>query len=208
MALVLDRLQYLQQVLALIQTKETDQEQRFIIDQVLWDDYARLLETNGDNNQTRFKYAHSQLEIMAPSSRHEFIKKAIGILLETYFLEKSIRYYPFGSTTFRVESQQKGIEPDQCYCLHSRKDTPDLAIEVVITSGGLNSLEIYRSLEVSEVWFWQHEILSLYALKNSQYEKSDQSLLLSDLDIAQFSEWILYDEAFDAVQELRQACKK
>lgn len=35
MKLLGDRLQYLQQVLALIQTKEMDQEQRFIIDQVL-----------------------------------------------------------------------------------------------------------------------------------------------------------------------------
>ena len=163
--------------------------------------------TNGDNNQTRFKYAHNQLEIMAPSSRHEFIKKAIGILLETYFLEKSIRYYPSGSTTFRSESQQKGIEPDQCYCLHSRKDTPDLAIEVVITSDGLNSLEIYRSLEVTEVWFWQNEELSLYSLENNQYQKINQSILLPYLDIARFGQWILFDEIFDAVQESRKTCK-
>ncbi|AFY36502.1 protein of unknown function DUF820 [[Leptolyngbya] sp. PCC 7376] len=204
MTLVLDRLNYLQQVLALIQTKEIDQEQRFIVDQVLWDDYARLLEANGDTNQARFKYAHNQLEIMAPSSRHEFIKKAIGILLETYFLEKRIRFYPFGSTTFRSETQQKGIEPDQCYCLNSRKDTPDLAIEVVITSGGLNSLEIYRYLNVSEVWFWQSEKLSLYRLNDEKYQKIEKSVLLPDLDLIQFNQWILYDEIFDAVQELRE----
>lgn len=162
------------------------------------------MEVNGDNNQTRFKYAHNQLEIMAPSSRHEFIKKAIGILLETYFLEKSIRYYPLGSTTFRSEPQQKGIKPDQCYCLHSRKDTSDLAIEVVITSGGLNSLEIYQSLEVAEVWFWKNEELSLYTLRNNQYQKINQSLLLPGLNVNQFSQWILYDEVFDAIYQLRQ----
>lgn len=205
MKLLGDRLQYLQQVLALSQTKETDQEQRFIIDQVHWNNYARLLEANEDNSQTRFKYAYNQLEIMAPSSRHEFIKKVIGILLETYLLEKSIRYYPLGSTTFRSETEQKGIEPDQCYCLNSRKETTDLAIEVVITSGGLNSLEIYTSLNVSEVWFWKNEKLSLYNLdNNNKYQKIEKSHLLPDLNIIQFSQWILYDEVFDAVQELRE----
>ncbi|WP_324238767.1 hypothetical protein [Okeania sp.] len=38
-----------------------------------------------------------------------------------------------------------------------KKKVPDLAIEVVITSGGIKTLGIYQSLGVSEVCFWQNE---------------------------------------------------
>lgn len=207
MTLVVDRLQYLQQLLTLIQTKDADQDQRFIVNQVSWDDYARLLEQYAENSQIRFRYLRQQLEIMAPGSHHEFIKKAIGILLEAYFLEKGIRFYPLGSTTFRSNSQLKGIEPDQCYCLNTRKIIPDLAIEVVITSGGLNALEIYQSLQILEVWFWKNSKLSLYYLRGEKYQEVERSVLLPDLDIPQFNEWILFDEVFDAVQQLRQTYK-
>ena len=39
------------------------------------------------------------------------------------------------------------------------KEIPELAIEVVYTSGGIDILKIYRRLGVKEVWFLRMETL-------------------------------------------------
>ena len=75
-------------------------------------------------------------------------------MLEIYFQEKRIRYFPLGSTTFRKQAKIGGVEPDESYCLGIEKEVPDFAIEVVVTSGGIDKLEVYKRLGVTEVWFF------------------------------------------------------
>ncbi len=106
-------------------------------------------------------------------------KTRIGTLLEIYFLETNTEYFPTGSTTIRNEEQKAGCEPDESYCIVTEKDFPDLAIEVVVTSGGINRLELYSRLGVKEIWFWQNDNLKIYCLREetfsqfSQYNKQD-----------------------------------
>ncbi len=97
---------------------------------------------------------------MSPSRRHESRKTRIGYLLVIYFLEADINYFPFGSTTLRREEESGGTEPDEAYCIGADKEFPDQAIEVIVTSGGINKLEVYRRLNVKEVWFWQNDRVS------------------------------------------------
>jgi hypothetical protein len=56
------------------------------------------------------------------------------------------------SATVVLEDKQveRGVEPDECYVLGDVAEParPDLAIEVVWSSGGINELEIYRKLGV------------------------------------------------------------
>src|SRR5437773_9160736 len=75
--------------------------------------------------------------------RHEDTKSRMGDLLLVYFLETDTEYYPKGSTTFRQQEHRGGTEADESYCIGTDKAVPDLAIEVVVTSGGLNRLEVY-----------------------------------------------------------------
>ncbi|MFM6842180.1 MAG: Uma2 family endonuclease, partial [Dolichospermum sp.] len=96
------------------------------------------------------------IELMSPSRRHEIHKTIIGSLLEIYFQEKRIRYFPLGSTTLRKQAKRGGVEPDESYCIVIEKEVPDLAIEVVVTSGGIDKLEVYKRLAVAEVWFFQN----------------------------------------------------
>ncbi|MDR9404812.1 MAG: Uma2 family endonuclease [Halothece sp. Uz-M2-17] len=51
------------------------------------------------------------------------------------------------------------------------KHFPNLAIEVITTSGGVESLAIYQRLEIPEVWFWQNNSLSIYVLSNKKYQE-------------------------------------
>jgi Uma2 family endonuclease len=64
------------------------------------------------------------------------------------------------------------------------KDFPDLAIEIITTSGGLESLAIYERLEIPEVWFWQNNSLAIYVLINHQYQQQSQSQLLPNLNVS------------------------
>ncbi|NER08830.1 MAG: Uma2 family endonuclease, partial [Okeania sp. SIO3C4] len=85
---------------------------------------------------------------------------------------------------------------------------PDLAIEVVITSGGINALEVYQGLGVSEVWFWQNGSFSIYYLNKGKYEQAVRSNLLPLLDIELLASYVESDEPFDAVLEFRQQIRE
>jgi len=198
-----DKGQRLQAFLELASAKEIDSEQIFIVNSVTWEDYENVLEMVSDRAGISLKYCQGHLEIMSPSNLHEIYKENIGILLECYFLEKQIRFYSLGSTTFRSQSASRGIEPDQSYCIQTRKAFPDLAIEVIITSGGLDCLEIYRELEVPEVWFWEQDQLKIYVLENQAYFEVKQSRLFPDLPLELLATYIPTDEPYDAVLEFR-----
>jgi Uma2 family endonuclease len=62
--------------------------------------------------------------------------------------------------------------------LRTEKEFPDIAIEVVKTSGGINKLEVYQGLEVPEVWFWKNDRFSVYCLRDSHYEQVVRSEFL------------------------------
>jgi len=62
----------------------------------------------------------------------------------------------YGSWTVRSEAADRGVEADECYLVGIREaepQRPDIAIEVIRTSGGIDKLEVYRGPEVPEVWF-------------------------------------------------------
>ena len=57
-----------------------------------------------------------------------------------------------GDVTQHDESEEAGAEADHCWIIGDRgKEAPDLAIEVIWTSGSLSKREIYRRLGVREV---------------------------------------------------------
>jgi Uma2 family endonuclease len=142
-----------------------DPEERQILGPVPWSQYEVLLADLGDASPYRVHFLEGVLEIVAPSRRHESGKTRIGTLLEIYFLETDTEYFPMGSTTLRNLNRQAGGEPDESYCIGSDKAIPDLAIEIIVTSGGINRLELYRRLAVREVWFWQDNTLTIYRLR-------------------------------------------
>lgn len=204
MVSTIDKLEHLKNLVNLAKLKDAESEVVFQINNISWNQYENLLCLLEDSSRIKTKYLQENLVMMSPSRIHEFDKKIIGILLEAYFFTKKIRFYPLGSTTFKNQIIQRGIEPDQCYCINTNKDIPDIAIEVIVTSGGINSLEIYQGLGVKEVWFWERKKLSIYVLENESYTKMNNSSLLSDLDINLFTDYLCYDEPFDAVLEFKQ----
>lgn len=195
--------------LLLTQSPDLNEEQRVLLHGVSWPQYESLLNVLGDGFPTlRLSYLQGTLEIMTNSSEHEDLKKMIGMLVEAYFQETRTRFHAGGSTTFRNAAKQRGLEPDECYCLGQKKEFPDLAIEVVIISGLINKLEIYRGLGVVEVWQWQAGQFLIYHLRSQDYELIEISELLPDLDINVLAQYVKPEEQFDAMMAFRDAIRR
>jgi Uma2 family endonuclease len=182
----------------------SDREEKFLTSDVTWQAYESLLTSLSDRSSYRVAYLLGTLEIMSPSRSHELDKENIGRLLEAYLEENRIRFWGLGSTTFRQKDQQAGKEPDKSYCLGTEKDIPDLAIEVIYTSGGVDMLEIYQRLGVGEVWFWQDRQLKIYCLQDNNYQQTIQSELLPDLDLALLAQYVIISDPLEAVVQWRK----
>jgi Uma2 family endonuclease len=105
--------------------------------------------------------------------------------LEDYFLEAGTEIMPRGQATMRLALREAGAEPDESWCVGPEKEFPDLVLEIALTSGGVNKLEIYRRFKVPEVWFWRHDKLEIFVLDSSgHYERSPKSRVVADLDVA------------------------
>jgi hypothetical protein len=104
-----------------------------------WADFQRLLELKGESSVPRLAYLEGAIEITTPSRPHESLKSRVGQLVEVWCLENDIEFSAYGSWTLERKEKASGIEPDECYVFGvvREPERPDLAIEVVWTSGGV-----------------------------------------------------------------------
>ena len=98
-----------------------------------------------------------------------------------------------GSTTFRKQEKRRGTEPG--------------AIEVVETSGSINKLEVYRRLEVREVWFFKPHQFEIYRLRGETYEQIEQSEVLPNLNLAVLAQYAVATP-LEAALEFRQKIRE
>ncbi|MEO8700051.1 MAG: Uma2 family endonuclease [Kofleriaceae bacterium] len=155
-----------------------------VLMQVDWDGYQSLLALRGERRRPRLAYLDGVAELMTTSRDHERIKSRIGDVIRFYCVELGIPINPFGNWTLSDRSGDAGAEPDECFIFGADPETkprPDLAIEVIWTSGGIDKLEIYRRLGVREVWFWDDDAISIYVLDVGAYSKRVHSVWLPDL---------------------------
>jgi len=181
-----------------------------VLGNATWADYERFLEMRGDHSAPRLAYLKGTIEIMSPSIHHEDLKSLIGCLLEAWCLERGVRFRTFGSWTVKEEPKERGVEPDECYVFGDSGPkgdlvVPDLAIEVVWTSGGLDKLEIYRKLGVREVWIWRKGRLTPYVLRDEAYLEVLHSEVLPGIDLPQLVRFLDYDYTSDAIRDFRAA---
>ncbi|MDJ0579839.1 Uma2 family endonuclease [Crocosphaera sp.] len=148
----------------------------------------------------KISYLDGVIELMTLGEKHEIIKSIIAILLGIYFWKKDIEFIPVGSAT--RESEEKGVsfEPDESYYIGEKKEHPDLAIEVNITSGRVKKLERYKRFKIKEVWLWQHNKFSLYTLQDNEYKQIFQSQLLPELNFKLLEDCVLMSSQLEAIK--------
>lgn len=177
---------------------------------VTWADYLRLLEIRGDRSAPRITYLEGTLEIMSPSRMHEEIKSYIGRLIEAWCLERSVEFTPYGSWTLKNKREKRGAEADECYVFGpepKRKRRPDLAIEVIWTSGGIDKLNVYRKLGVREIWYWEDGRIGVRVLRGAQYAAASASEVLPGIDLEQLASFLDRPTASQAIRDYRAALR-
>lgn len=146
------------------------------------------------------------MELMSPSRDHDRIAAYLGHLVFAYAMERDIDLSPYRSWTIRAEPKTAGIEADECFIIGDQnKERPDLAIEVVWTSGGLDKLEIYRRLGVPEVWFWRAGVITVQVLDGGAYEQAPSSRALPGIVLTELVSYLEYPTAIQAVRAYRAA---
>jgi Uma2 family endonuclease len=185
-------------------------DQRIIMHGVRWDQFEAILALRGDVAGPRMTYLHGELELMSPSRNHESIKTLLARMVELYALEKGIELSGYGSWTLRNAPKERALEPDECYIIGDTclKDTPDLAIEIIWTSGGLDKLEVYRALGVEEVWLWRDGTIRMYRLSGEHYSDLTHSLAFPDLDVRLLARLADYEDQTHALMKFRDNLRR
>ena len=142
-----------------------------------------------------------------PGKKHETIKKRIASLVEIYLEFLGLDFTPTGSVTLENEFEKVKREGDKSYELGANRKHPDLVIEVVVSSGGIDKLEAYKRLQIPEVWFWMNDELLFYSLGNDGYEAVSKSQLLPSLDVDLFVRCIGIENHAQALREFRAGIK-
>lgn len=172
-----------------------------------WSHFKHLQDWAAQTPGLKITYLDGAIELMTTGKPHERVKKLIAILIEAYCFEQGIRFFPSGNATCEAEEKGASFDPDESYCFATDKPFPDLGIEVIFTSGGLDKLEKYRRFNVAEVWFWQRDRLAIYHLiphpaeasaDDADYQLTGHSRELPGLDVALLERCIQLDEAVTA----------
>ncbi|MGK7896008.1 MAG: Uma2 family endonuclease [Xenococcus sp. (in: cyanobacteria)] len=156
--------------------------QRLLIHNLEWAEFESLLEELGEHRSARIAYSHGTLEIRMPTPEHEVDKELLGDLVKILLDELEIDCECFGSTTFKRQDMDSGIEPDQCFYIQNHDQMrgkrsvdlnvdppPDLAIEVDVTSQ--TQLDVYAKLGVSELWRYTQNRLRIDILQGAYYKQ-------------------------------------
>lgn len=192
-------------------------EQRFVMHAVDWRTYELLLEVIG-NRAIRVTYDRGVLELMSPSDEHERFKRLIGRLLETMTFELNIPIRSQGSTTWKRESLDRGLEPDECYYIQSEPllrgrnaidleidPPPDLAVEVEMTRSALDRMGVYAALGVPEVWRFNGDAMRVFELDaNGHYVAREGSVAFPFLPLGELTRFLSERDTTDETTWIRR----
>jgi len=170
--------------------------QRVVLQGISWRDFEAVLSDLGDHRSSRIAYNQGLLEIMAPLPEHEVSKVIITNFLEILLEELEIEFWCLGSTTFKSQLMQQGIEPDNCFYIakealvrgKNRLDLaidppPDLALEIDVTSR--THPEIYAVLGVPELWQVEQGKLKIKVLQDGCYIEVATSPILPNFPLTE-----------------------
>ncbi|MES2640036.1 MAG: Uma2 family endonuclease [Myxococcota bacterium] len=176
-------------------------DQRVMMHGLRWADYEILLAIRGEKSTPRYTFFRGTLEIMSPSIDHERVKKNLARILETWAFLNEVDLTGVGSWTLRSAPKERGLEPDECYFLgQHQKARPDIAIEVVFTSGGMDKLPIYEGLGVPEVWIWEAGEIQVWELGEHGYAQRAGSGLVPSLDLPRLAACAAIENQVQAVK--------
>jgi Uma2 family endonuclease len=191
--------------------------QRLLVDNVPWEAYVAFADALPDHPGLRMTYDRGRLELMTLSPEHERLNSLLRRLLETMAEEADMPMSGYGSMTTRREDQERGLEPDSCYyCANLARmrgvlrldlrvhPPPDLAVEIEVSRGALDRLDIYAALGVPEVWRFDGTTLHFHRLgPGPQYAEVDRSPLFPAVTAPDLVRFVQQGAAADETSMVR-----
>ena len=186
-------------------------EDRLVVSGLGWEQYLEIDAALGhDRPDPRMYYLDGELEIMTTSFLHEKLKKWLGDLIGDYLMADGLEAFPHGQATMRV-FKEAGAESDESWCLTEDKEFPDIVLEIALTSGGIDKLDVYRRFAVREVWIWRKGGLEIWTLRRNRsgYDgPAKKSRLLPGLDLALLARCLNLASWREARTVFRQSLRK
>lgn len=166
-------------------SEDVQREDHTVYLRASWRDYLRLDKSRGDGRRPRLTYSDGVLELMSPSGDHDRIGFTIGRLVVAYCEAHELDYTGVGSWTLKSARKRKGLEPDESFIFgpYRGRREPDLAIEVVLSSGAVDKLPLYHALGVREVWIWRRGAITVHVRQARGYRASKRSAVLAGVDL-------------------------
>jgi Uma2 family endonuclease len=175
-----------------------------------WNDYLGVSNLIGDRPLRTF-YSDGEMEILMPSYAHEIWIVVLDTLIKALASELSMPLKGFGTSTFRRDDLEKGLESDRCYYLTNaarvrgkmRLDLgidppPDLAVEIEISRSAAKRMPIYAALRVPEVWRFDGETLKVHQLvANGEYLIVERSQYFPYLPIEELVRFVKMQDQLD-----------
>lgn len=157
-----------------------------VLHDVSWRTYQALLADMGEHRAARLAYDRGILEIKMPSKLHELINRLLERIITTLTEELGMSVLPLGSTTFDQEDAEHGVEPDSSFYIENAQNVdldaetspnipPDLVVEVDITSSSKSRLNIYKLMQVPEIWRYNKRGFEILILQDGEYLSRDRS---------------------------------
>ena len=171
-------------------------EQRTLLRNISWQTFLDICEQR-EGSVPRMTYDRGDLELMSPRRQHEELGCFIGRIVETFTEEKSIDIRSVASTTFKRNDLTRAFEADESYYIENvesiwRKEevdlsidpSPDLVVEVELTSPAIAKLPLFAAMGIPEVWRHDGKQLAMTILVGDGYEKVNESRQLPGLTSA------------------------
>ncbi|MFW6296143.1 MAG: Uma2 family endonuclease [Halothece sp.] len=160
--------------------------QQILMTDINWEMYEQILTAYEDQSGSRINYSQGVLEIMVPLPEHEANKVIISDLIKILLEEFDQDFWSLGSTTFRSQKMQRGLEADDCFYIENETairgkkridldvdPPPDLALEIDITAR--TRFDTYQMLGVKELWRFDGTGLEINVLEAGKYVQVEES---------------------------------
>ncbi len=77
------------------------------------------------------------------------------------------------------------------YAFNFDKDLPDLAVEVIFSSGDLETLKSsYRNIGIPELWVWKDNKITFYAIEQENYAVIELSKIFTRIKSESFVKYV------------------
>ncbi|PSN16012.1 hypothetical protein C7271_20475 [filamentous cyanobacterium CCP5] len=190
--------------------------QTIVLSNISWPTYQAMVADMGNHRATRIAYDQGILTLKMPSKLHEIINRLLARIVKTLTEELGLEVVDMGSTTLERADLEKSAEPDTGFYIQNADQiqgldpdipdqlSPDLVIEVDITSPSTQRMNIYQDLGVPEVWrYTKQRGLVIYQLRSQGYAETETSMAFPQVSLVELNVFLTQRQSQSENQVIR-----